>query len=311
MIQKNPGLRYQDCQQIIDDLGTVEKNTEYNTILKLSTINHQAKKNTTLQFQITHVSEPTIIKSIRRSGLWLFSTSLILTFLIVTAYLNFAYNESNSTHGNSLIKLDVVENVGTNQIASDSKVITKMSSNNETAISSLSDEVQGSATNEIAKINQNLNSNKELLEVEKCMEVGTVGELIQQQSKWSIKKIQHPPEQLLKQIRKVLVHQLAKDNQLMSRFDLIAFECSAEMESYKISILVSDYKKDSKIKKIISKVGLGKEKITLILTIIDLNTNIRIANKEIELKDLSDQLNSNNKTEWLNLIKPFLYHSLL
>ena len=104
-----------------------------------------------------------------------------------------------------------------------------------------------------------------------------------------------------------MVHLIGKNKGLRKLFSSVQINCLPNENAYRLSMKVVAYKKPSKMKKYISLVGLGIEKITIALKLINLNTNKTLAQREIESEEISKQLTSyNSKSDFIKSVKLFL-----
>ena len=288
MIDKNPENRYQSCQEILDELGKVEKNSDLESILHRSRINPIAEKTSKISYQLTQISQPTQIGKRKKK----ISLAIIAVAIITISALAYNYTRNSSSEK----KVDpLTEFIAENNIGEKDKNASK------TQI----DEQTNDQNNDLSAKTDDENS----IITGKCLEIAHLS-VLEQDSDKIRKKDNEAPDTLLEDIRQYLVKQLGKDKSINSHFAKIQNECVNYSQPYRLSLLISDYKKSSKFK-VISKMTWGKDRITVILTLRDLTTNQPIANKEIETRDISGQINSkDSNSEFLQSVLEFIQDSI-
>lgn len=298
MIDKNPDNRFQDCQQVLDALGKVEKNVSIDVILQKSITNQLAEKTSRISYQLTQISHPTKIGNKKRKNLRAVS---MLAILILSGFIIYFSNLNKApvTPEMSVTEISETDSADTNLLVTDVDADLKEGVDNN----------QNTDTSDgIKKDIQPVTDIDELVFVpQSCLEVGLITVLNPEPKRSSNKEQYIPEEELLNNIRVHLIDGLSVNKLLLERFSEVKPECLTNEQSYRLSVLISEYKKGSK-SKFISKIGLGKEKISIILSLRDLITNYPLASKEIDTKDISSQIESTDVTEseFLQSVELFL-----
>lgn len=346
MISKNPEDRYQNCQEILDALGKVDNKSSISTIIKQSTknlansTNHQSSDKPTIVnlSKNTGLLKKALTKSINTIILKKYTFTFIVLLVLTLGYLLI---NNKGTQTNTLpISSFVPKGTQTNTLPTSSFVAkdtetdnlstsgfeTKNESNNKTDkvietfgqnIDENDLEMNGPVSEpEVDNQNDDMGEFIKTLKIPEasipstpntCLEIGPVSVSKIKNNIWPFKKAPEPPVKLLKDIRKQVVYLIRKDKLINNYFSKVKFKCLANEKSYQLSMKVVAYKKTSKAKKYISIVGLGSEKTNIVLTLINLNTKRKLAQREIETKEISNQLKSSNiNLDFIKSVKLFL-----
>ena len=336
MISKNPRDRYQNCQEILDALGKVTNKAPISSIINQSTkyeTNKKTKKNTDMPTKVSLPMNSGLVKKGINKYIIIFTVLLVLTFAYVFIKHRGTQNNALPTSGfvnkdtqtrtiptsNLMDKDSETDTKPTSGlVTTDSEINNLLSSSfetkNETEINELISEDDGNdQTDAMGEFIRTLEMPEANIPAtpNSCLEIGAVSVSKLKTNVWPFKKAPEVPVKLLTNLRKQVVYLIRKDMQLKTFFSKIKFKCLAKEDAYQLSMEVIAYKKSSKAKKYISIVGMGSEKTTIVLTLIGLNTKKMLAQREIEVKNISMQLKSSNMNlDFIKSVKAFLNYAI-
>jgi hypothetical protein len=139
------------------------------------------------------------------------------------------------------------------------------------------------------------------ININKCLEIAAIRIMKKEKGSWSLKKTPNPATELLYKLRQQIIKHM-QNNPKLSVFDTIKNKCSTSNNSYRLFIEVTAYKKPGKV---LPKTGQGKEKLSIITSLIRKKTNKTIAQKRLVGRDVTAQLTI-NKSEFMTAIAAFL-----
>ena len=291
MISKNPDDRFQNCQEILDALGKTTNKSSIRTIIKHSKIcelKTQVSENVDSDTKVNITKKTKLKKDVKSTTntisfkKYIWSLPVILTFWV--------FYILNSDHTNEFYE----QNIDINALE------------NTVYISDFEGENQVDKMGELMASTESTEDNLSLL-LNSCLQINSVTVLKPKKSRWLPKKAPNPPASLLTKLRSRVVNLVENNTQLKNSFNEVKRKCLPNEKAFKLSMQVTAYKNTSRSKKPDFKTSLGTERITLILTLINLNTKNTIAQKKIESKSISNQLNAtDNKSEFIKTVKLFL-----
>jgi hypothetical protein len=296
MIHRNPVERFQNCQEIMDALGTVTQKQAIKTIeANLSKVktHKQASK---IDDQVTQINinnentsisnSPEKLKAILSKKKPIFAIAITLSVILL--YFIFSNKDTQNY-------------LSTDFVGNDILVPKQQATINDTFLADQlidDSEVENNAE-------QQLNEPSTVIIEKNCLEISAINILKKEKGSWSLKKPPKPPTQLLNSLRQQIVRHLQKSSKL-TFFDAIKNRCSTAKNQYRLLLEVTAYKKP---RKTLPKTGLGREKITVNASLIRKKTNKIIAQKRLTGRGITMQLN-NNKSEFMTAITLFLKSAL-
>jgi serine/threonine protein kinase len=296
MINRDPQARFQNCQEIMNALGSHTKKYSIKTISanftkvkaykNVSINNEQATQN-----HIKHENKDNVkaLKSLIHFFDKRKSTVIAIVFLILSMlYFVISKNEINAE-----------EEIG-REFDSDDSLISNQQfyEINSTDLITPSNDLNSEASEENL---QSTAENTTSSNIESCLEIAEIRIVKKEKGSWSLRKTPNPAPELLYRLRQQILKHMQNNPNLLV-FDSIKNRCLTNNNSYKLSIEITAYKKHGKV---LPKAGLGKEKITINASLIRKKTNKIIAQKRLVGRGVTVQL-KNTKTEFITAIAKFL-----
>lgn len=289
MISRDPEARFQNCQEIMDALGTNTQNYSIKTICAnftkvqayktVSNSNEQATQHHNKQENKAVVSlSKTLMRFLDKHK------SIVVAIVFLTLGVLYFVLSKNEINPESHLSTDFVSN---DSLLTDQQFY----ENNTTGFITSSDDL----TSELSE------ENTTSININQCLEIAAIRIMKKEKGSWSLKKTPNPAAELLYKLRQQIINHM-QNNPKLSVFDTVKNKCSTSLNSYRLLIEVTAYKKPGKV---LPKTGLGKEKITINASLIRKKTNKIIAQKRLIGRDVTAQL-TNNKSEFMMAIATFL-----
>ena len=297
MINRCPNDRFQDCQEIIDALGTNTKKHSIDTIcanlskVKTYTPPVSNDNNQATQLNIKRVNK-FLVSPLNRFITFVDKRKLIVIASIsLTSILLYIIYSINMSDTNSQSSVDFISN----DILIPNQQLIK---NNTADLITLSDNsiIENTAENLLPT-----EKSKVPIKITRCLEVAAINIIKRKKGSWSFKKTPNPPIQLLTKLRQQITTHI-QNNSKLKFFDAVKNKCKTSNNSYRLLLEVTAYKKP---RRTLPKTGLGREKLTVNVSLFRKKTNKIIAQKRLIGKGITIQL-SDKDSDFLTAIALFL-----